>query len=442
MYNLKGFVEVTALANNIPSNISPLGELSNISNSYSKEKGYYSKTDAPNVELISFTSETDGIKLQVPTKYHAHVLTLSQWIFSKAVEGALTDDAEAFRVLLLAQFEDTIASVIAGKMMTAKGNWMPSYVQWKLDDGVEENEIRIWFADTAFKAQYDDYEIIVIPPIRPVDIFQKVKSEVEPILSQFNLPDHHKQIAIDTGSEPYTALVTNPYMWHDREDSDATLMTYWSVVIYGIAGNNPLLIKDAIAKYILDNSAYEKIDWIPVFPDIFTSTEFILIPMWHKRSVPDETVRGQLYSPIVPYNEALGLAEKYAPSTVAGHVAEYLEISTVHYKSLAFLSSGGIENRDNIYRLSEMFPDYALIATTSADFDRIASDTTTWIMQIMSAIIAAEEMDEYSYLGVQLSRIVRDDFTYVGFSYKNVLYMVLSRGSMDEANEESEYVPI
>ncbi|AQT28077.1 putative virion structural protein [Vibrio phage pVa-21] len=433
MYNLKGFIEITAFANNIPKNISPLGELSNMSLSYATEKGYYSKADAPNVELVTFTSKKDEEKIETPAKYHAHVLEIAQWVFNKSVAGSLNDDPEHFRTLFLAEFQDRIGDAEIGLMETAKNNWMPTYIKWNLDDGGEENELRVWFADEAFKAQYDEFEIVVIPPIEPVDTFMKTVEYVKPALDQFNLPDHDVKVAQLAEENPYSNRVTREYPWYDREDPDTSLMTNWTVIIYGIAGNNPLVIKEAIAEYILANSVYGREDWVPVFPDIFTSTEFVIVPMWHNRSVPDETVRGQLYSPIVPYDEAGVLAEKYIKYPKAGHVLKYLDISTVHYKSLAFVCSGGIENRDNKYKLKDYFPDYALIASRSADFNRLNKYTTDWIFMLQNAVIAAEEMDEYSYLDVEYARVERDGLFYVGFSYDNVLYMVLSRLSMEEA---------
>lgn len=435
MYNLKGFIEITAFANNIPNNISPLGELSNMSLSYATEKGYYSKADALNVELVTFTSKRDEEEIETPAKYHSHVLEIAQWVFNKSVAGTLNDDPEHFRTLFLAEFQDRIGDAEIGLMESTKSNWMPSYIKWNLDDGGEENELRVWFADEAFRAQYNEFEIVVIPPIEPVDTFMKTVEYVKPALDQFNLPDHDVKVAQIAGDNPYSNRVTREYDWYDREDPDMSLVTNWTVIIYGIAGNNPLAIKEAIANHILANSVYGREDWVSVFPDIFTSTEFVLVPMWHRRSVPDETVRGQLYSPIVPYDDAIAKAEKYIKYPKSGHVKKYLDVSTVHYKSLAFVVSGGIENRDNKYNLEDYFPDYALIASRSADFNRLNKYTTDWIIMLQGAIIAAEEMDEYSYLDVEYARVERDGFTYVGFSYDNVLYMVLSRLSMEEAIE-------
>jgi len=433
MYNIKGFIGITALANNTPNNVSALGELSNMSLSYATEKGKYNKADADNVELTTFTSKTDGVTVETPAAYHAHILDVAQWIFDNSISGNITDDSERFRTLFLSEFQTDIGDVEFGDMVTAKSNWMPAYITWDLINGTEENEIRIWFNDEAFKAQYDDYEITVIPPVTDVDTFMKTLEYVKPALAAFNLPEHDLKVTALALENPYSFRVTNDYDWYDREDENATLETYWTVVIYGVAGNNPLVIKEAIAEYILANSDYPKDDWINVFPDIFTSTEFTIVPLWHLRSIPDESVRGQLYSPIVPYNTIGTLAEKYIKVSESGHVKKYLEISTVHYKSLAFVAAGGIENRDDKYNLSDYFPEYALIASSSADFNRMSKFTTDWIFMLQSAVIAAEEMDEYSYLDVQFARIERDGLNYVGFTYNDVLYLVLARQSMEEA---------
>jgi hypothetical protein len=433
MFTLKGFISITALANNTPNLVSPLGELSSVSESYAREKGFYNKADAPNVQLVTFTSERDGNVITTPAAFHSHVLTIAQWVFNNAVSNTINDDPEAFRQLLLTQFGVDIKNVEVGKMVVAKSNWMPSYIQWTLDKaGVEENTIRIWFADEAFQNQYDDYEIIVIPPIEPVDTFQKVKSVVQTALATFNQPDHLLKVLEKTDGVPYTYLISKEYDWYDREDPTATLPTTWSVAVYGIAGRNPIVIKEAIADYILENSAYGRPDWIPVFPDIFTSTEFVFVPMWHRNSIPDETVRGSLYSPLVSYNDALAVTNMFVKYTKAGHVQENLEFGTVHFKSLAFTVVGGQDNRNAVFNLSAYFPDYALIPSTSIEFNRMSADTVEWMTMFVRAVITAEEMDEYSYVDVEFSRIERDGNMYIGFSHENVLYLILTRNALLE----------
>lgn len=437
MYILKGFINIDALANNTPGSVATLGELSNASMSYAIEKGYYNRENLENVELVSFTSRYDtattkGPKIAVPAKYSDHVLTVMQWIFNQSIADKISNDAEAFRTLLLAQYGTIIDDCEIGKMVVEKGNWLPSYIAWKFDTAGEDNAIRIWLSDDAFKTQYDEYQIVVIPPIEPVDIFQRVKSIVAPKLAEFTVPGLHVRVLEKTKGEPYTYLISKDYPWYDREDPTATLMTTWTVAIYGIAGNNLEVIKDALADYILANSTYDRDDWIPVFPDIFTNTEFTFIPFWQRRSVVDETVRGSLYSPIVPYDGLPAFAAKFTKYVPVEHLQKYLMLAGIQYKSIASVVIGGNENRNKKYLLTDYFPDYALISTTSIDFNRMSASTVEFITKLTTAVIAAEEMDEYSYIGATMSRITRDGILYVGFSHEDVSFLVVSRGSLEK----------
>lgn len=436
MFTLKAFIEIPAFIDNTLKTVSPLGELSNMSSSYSTEKGVYTKTTSPNVELITFTSERDGSLIPTPTKYHSHILDVAQWVFSQSISGTIIDNAERFRTLFLSQFQSSIGTVEIGEMVTAKSNWMPAFIKWNLDDGGEENTLQIWFSDSAFSGQYPGYEHIVISSVVPVDTFMKTSASVKPALAAFNLPDHDVKVAELAKSNPYSNRITSNYMWYDREDSEVSLETYWTVVIYGVAGNNPLLIKKAIADYILENSSYPKEEWLKVFPDIFTSTEFTIVPLWHLRSVEDETVRGQLYSPIAFISDAMIIGTKYIQYPKANHVVNNLTLMPVHYKSVMCVLCGGDENRDGNYRITDYLKEYAMIPTSSPDFNRMPQRVTDWIFKIQGAIIAAEEMDEYSYLGLEYARVERNGLQYVGFTYDNVLYLVMARTSMSEASDE------
>lgn len=434
MYTMKGFVNIQALANNEPENVSDLGELSNKSMTYAIEKGYYQYSKAQGMELVAFTSRRDdGPTIKAPVKYTEHTLTLAKWIFDQSVAGKLSNDADAFQTLFMAQFGALVKNFETGKMITARGQWMPAYISWSLDDPSETNKLRIWFNDGAFRSQYDDYQIVVITPIDPVDTFQKVRVDVEKAMASFNVPDHHKKVETVTKGEPYTYLVSKDYPWYDREDPKSTLMTTWSVAIYGAAGNNLEIIKDAIADHILENSDFDREDWVPVFPDIFTSTEFMIIPFWHRRSVPDATPRASLYSPFVPYDGLPALLSKFIKYQPAAHVTKNLFTAGIQYKSLAAAFVGGPENRDKKFKITDFFPDYALLDTKSIDFNRMEKDTVEWVIKLVEATITAEQMDEYSFIGQQYARVHRDGLMYIAFSHGDVSYIILSRLSMERA---------
>lgn len=435
LYSLRGFITIPALANNAVNEISPLGELSNEAESYSRDKGYYHNPNKPNVELVSFTSQTENKKvikkIEVPTTYSTFILDVAQWSFTEALASSFANDPEGYRRLLLAQFP-SIDKCEIGEMIVANGSWLPSYIKFKYNHkSVQDNLIQIWFANQAFEDQYPDTEIVVISPVWPIDIFQQGRKKVEEALAAFNLPAHHEKMLERTDGIPFTYPVSKIYKWHDRDVEDFTLDTNWSVAIYGRTGKNPALIKKAIADYILANSNYGIEDWKPVFPDIFTTTEFMIVPLWQNEGIIDESPRGSMYSPIVPYDWIAGFVPKWFkyPSK-PNHALKYLEITGIAYKSLAALVCGGLENKDDKYRLSEWFPQYSVISSQSIDFGRMDSRTLGFIRLLIKAIITAEEIDEYSYVADEFARLERDGSIYVIFEYEDIQYTVLSRNSL------------
>ena len=442
MYTLKGFIKIDALANNTPgavaangpvtTEVSALGELSNRANTFSIEKGIYQRDGYENVELIAFTSHRDDdARITVPATFTDHVLAVTQWMFEQSLQNRFSSDLAEFERQLLQNFGPSISNLECGKMVHAKASWLPSYMAWTLE-GTEDNLIRVWFSDEVFQSQYDDYHIVVVPPIEPVDVFMGTKDKVAAALTAFNLPDLHERVLTKTNREPYTLLVSKMYPWYDREDETATLETTWTVAIYGAAGNNLELIKQALADYILANSAYDRAEWMKVFPDIFTNTEFVIVPMWHNRSVVDETVRASLYSPIIAYEGLPQLVKKFIKYEPATHLTSNLETFSIQYKSIAAAVCGSPENRSSVFKLSKKFPDYAQLSLTSVDLNRMTADTVEWVQKLVEGVIAAEGMDEYSYIGQNVTRITRENIMYAAFSHGDVNYLIVSRKSLGE----------
>ncbi|MCT7475912.1 hypothetical protein N5V81_13095 [Escherichia coli] len=186
----------------------------------------------------------------------------------------------------MGQFNSVISGVQSGAMIQTNSNWFPRWVSWKLEttaDKVEDpsdvnNQIILWFADEDFNQDYTGFEIEVQMPILPVDTFLAVKSVVEKAMEGFNLPDHHNKINELADGYPYTSLITNIiYTWHDQEDLIHSSIPM-SVIIYGRAGRNPSRIKQALRDYILANSSFTVALGVKVFPEIFTTTKFTIVP--------------------------------------------------------------------------------------------------------------------------------------------------------------------
>lgn len=441
MYTIKGFISITALANNTPDDVSPVGEISGFCKTFARDVTEYGNV-SQHVRLLAFTSKKDESRITVPAEYSQHILDISQWVYSNSINGTIRNDQAEFQRLITGQFKNSMTKVFSGPMIEAKGNWFPEWLGWELasESHKESNIIKVYFSDQAFRDGYDDYEIIIVPPIEPVDTFQGIQSQVEKALSNWNLPDHGNRILEKADGVPYTYMIPHEYTWHDREDFDSTLFpTNWSVIIYGIAGRNPSHIKQAYREQILEQSAHPHSDWVKVFPDIFTTTRFTFVPGWKIRGIPNLTEEGSLYSPILPYDFLLKAAGKFlnpAEPTLDPKIifSTTRDLTTVPflYKSLNSVCIAGEENRIGMKSMHEVLESYALIHTGSPDISLVDADTTAWIRLAILAVIVAEDYHPHSAtheISIQAEE-TDPNIQYAVFEHKNIEYRIVTRKSV------------
>ncbi|ANZ48509.1 virion structural protein [Erwinia phage vB_EamM_Caitlin] len=449
MLDIQGFINIAALTdNNADGAVAPVGELSELSKSFAKNKQYFAKANLQ-VELVAFTYLRDTTKVKVPAGFTDHILALTQWIYNQSILGNFKNDETEFQRLLVGQYQNTISAVSTGAMIQMNGNWFPRWISWKYEvaaNQVEnpadsENQIMVWFADEDFSQDYTGWEIEVLMPILPVDTFMGVKSVVEVAMSAFNLPDHHKKANEIRGEYPYTSILTNEYTWHDREDYNSTMIVPMSVLIYGRAGMNPSRIKQALREYILANSNNGVIEWVKVFPEIFTTTKFTIVPGWSIRGIPNQEDIAAQYSPLLPYDfqvkaistfgawETLTAAQKNN-NEIPMPETDVCELPSV-YKSLGAIAIAGIENDTRKATLHDIIPDYALIGTLNPDISRMSKTTSEWVDLYFRAMIAAEEYHPYN-TSLDIVKLVDDenpDIYFWVFEFDNVEFRVLARNA-------------
>lgn len=440
MYDLQGFIDIGPLRDNTPGGVTaPVGELSEMSTSYAKDKQWFRKANMQ-VELVAFTSKRDKVAITVPSPFSDNVLTVTQWIYSQAINGALKNDEVAFQRLLVGQFSSQISKVSTGSMVEGNGNWFPRWIAYTLE-GQEENEIRLWFSDADFTKDYRGYDIEVILMLNPIDTFQSVKSVVEKAIAEWSLPQHHAKVNEVRDKFPYTDIQTNYYTWHDRENTDDTIANIpFTCIIYGPQGRNPSYIREAYQSAVLSQSGYPIREWAKVFPDLFSTTRFTFIPGWKIRGIPNLEDVAALYSPMLPYDFILQAVDTFGTwdtDPITDEHPRHLPTSDVcivpaQYKSLTSVCISGPENADNKKTLHTVIKDYALISTSSSEISRVSKPTTEWIRLFIEALIAAEEY--YPYAGsanvVKIIDEANPQLAFYVFEYANVEYRVLSRSSV------------
>lgn len=434
MYVLKGFVSHALLVQNALGVVAPIGEISTDALTYAREKGHYVKNDIADLTLTTFLSEDSGVKVpadfEISTDYRIsdHVLDVAKFVYDQTIIGGSEVSADELLQDLLITFETSAQDFASGQIVTDGRYYVPEWVSWKhktVSGG--DNYIRIWFTDNGFRSQYDEFEIIVVPPVDRLDDFFKSASDVSDMLSAITVSDTLDRLQQAKDNHPETIIRSESYEWVSPINATVRYPTNWGLLIYGQAGNNVDSIKDALVEYILANSTHDRTDWAKVFPDIFKRTEFILIPRWDIYAIPNRSLEEGIHSPITALTSTLELIKRVIVGYGGSHIDNHACVMGHPYKSLSIAVVGGPDNRGALFKITDVFPDYIDVASTSLDFNRQSASTRGWSLRLMEMILLAEKMGEFSDLPFGMTRVVRDGILYVVCSYENIHYLVAAK---------------
>jgi hypothetical protein len=421
---VKGFATINSQVNNEPSVVATLGELSGYGRTFSKDPHYYRNHAYPDVGVTVFSAKAEsGESINLVEAQTDHILDIVSWANEKAKEGVITLDPQTFHDAVTQDQAMIAADLEFGDMVAGDGIILPEYMQWSYS-GLT---FKIWFADSAFRVEYDDFEHDVIPPIEVINDLQRPWSEIADLI----ITDTNSMLLSAneiTKTSPSTALVPVKVEWVDRVTGNSVFMT-WLVMVYGPGGNNPVSWNAALKKYILDNSDYTEAEWYDVLPELFKPTEFIIIPQWDQYSVSEEFAVNGIYRPTTRFKDMVDQTKKFSYRYEEEHIREYLTHSAHLYKSLGFLAIGNDGNRDAVYSLDEKFPEYNLVSSTSLDFNRLSKRTQDWMLLIHRMLIVAESMVDETILEDDLFRLRRMGVKFLVASYEQVNYLIVTKES-------------
>lgn len=421
-YVLKGFAAHAAFTSNVPNTVNPIGELSQLANTYAREKGIYSSSTTREITLFAFQTESNGVFAIPDVDLKNRVLEMIQWVYNKT----LTTSGQLYADQILLQFLETYQGVIdtpdSGAMVTDGTYWVPEWLSWH--DTATKAYIRIWFSDDSFKRKFDGFQITVVPPIDNLDDFFKIGADVEALLKTRTTTDSMLKVEAAKNGYPETRIRCDIFSYHDQITTTRVLDTSWFILVNGIAGDNIDSIKDAIVNHILSNSTHTRAEWAKLLPDIFNRTEFTLVPDWSNYAIPERVTQQGIYSPITTLKRAAKLIEAYTPLYTSYHRDNYSTTHMLPFKSIAMFACSNQENRDGKFLLTDYYPDYIGVGTQSTDFNRQVANTREWSELIANMVSIAETMTQYSDIPLSMTRLTRNNMLYLVASHNNVHFLV------------------
>lgn len=432
MKSIKGFVTINQFVNNIPGNISALGELSTWSSTYSKERGDYVDNAVPGYGLTTFksTDTVSGTSLPVVTSQVSQIIQLVRRCVVYASVHIRPYNLEDFRNTILSylDFSTRIANVNFGVFVDNGSIALPQWISWNSTEH-DNTFVKIWLSDQAFADQYDEYEIQVIPPLGLVDDFFRLYNLVTTDLEARTLNDLSNIIQTIKNRNPETYLRIMNFDFLNLNSSTQRHPTNWAVIVYGRAGDNIDAIKDAIVEYILSHSLHTRTEWENILPDLFKRTEFVILPRWDLVSIPNLTELSALYSSIVDPTECITFARTNVSFYQPTYVNTNTRIMSYDYKALTLLIVNGQTNIVEKQDIMDMFPDYIPVSSASIDFNRMQVKTREWVLFLEELLISAETATEFTSVSNQLRRVKRGNNIYITALYDNVNYLVAARSN-------------
>lgn len=434
MYTLKGFVNIDGLANSAADTVAAIGEISSKSLTYAKGFGEYTNSSYPLYTVYSFLTATSTGTITIPTALQTQIFAVIDWAYQYQKSSSAATSATGFTAAMVAQFGTAANSIGCGSLISNGSIKFPEYITWVNPD-LETNDtatgglVKLWFCDASFQDQYDEYEIVVIPPLSTLNTFFSGSTAVAAAIAAYTYSDTIN--AVQTAQEDYkaTLLVAHQYAYVDPSDSTNRITTNWTLLIYGEAGNNIDAISAAIQAYLLANSDYTAAQWAVLFPDIYNSTEFYLIPRWKNIAIPSQTLTSGAYSSVVNLAKELAYVKSIFSSYSSTFIESHLAVIPCNYKSLELLVLPSSDNADTELDIGTIFDDIINVPTSDTLFNMMASTTRAWITMILELIIEAEDATAESTLPSGMSRVTRNNVLFITKEYSGVNYLVATKNS-------------
>lgn len=427
---IKGFAIIEDLKDNTPGAVAQLGELSKWSRTYSREIGEYQTSDIPGYQFVSFKSidESTGTEVVVGELQAKEIISVVKECVIYATSHIRPYDSLDFQNTILSTFFQRISNFEFGQFIDNGTLALPEWISWK-SLGNDNSLIKVWLADIAFRNQYDEYHIEVVPMISQLDHFFYEYGIIKEELDLIDITKFADMIQLAKSDNPETYNRILQFDFINTINPNQSYKVMWGVLIYGQQGDNIDSIKDAIVEYVLKNSTHNKTSWEGIMPTLFKRTEFVILPRYDLLSIPNQSQLSSLYKSMMDPNECITFAKNAISYYTDPYIAQNTTIFPYAYKALTLVAVNGDTNIDEAKEIDVLFPDYVPIPSTSEDFNRMSINTRNWVLFIEKLLIIAERATVYTTVPGDLRKQVRDGNLYISGMYNNINYLVAARSN-------------
>lgn len=444
---IQGFAKNAELSDNANGGVTaPFGELSAISLTFSRNiKNYANSAKFPGVEFVSFKTINDkNVDIDINTFVSNTIVNVGYWTYKQSNAGLIPANTQktTFINYIIDEFSNLVNSyglktgltnIEIGEILDTPiaGRRLPDYIAFTIKDDTKVSNVKLWFNDNRFQTQYMYYEMEVVPPVGVIDLLNGTTVDVSNLINSTTKTQVINQINAITQNNRETYIYPISLIWHNPKNPTSTLNTEWFVIIYGNAGIDNDAVKDAIRTYIATKSGIKI--WTSIYPDLYSESEFVIIPFWDQLASVDNGYDASLYRSAISKAQLANIEVKQLPgsyNTVAdfeSYKKQNLITASTTYRALMFMSLGNPNNIQGKFNLLMLFPDYMDIPTNSPDFNRMSNNTQNFCLKLNEALHKCFEYSKSKSIPLGYSLATKSNREYLGFDFNGFKFFVMTR---------------
>lgn len=426
--SLKGFITNTELTNNTPGVIARFGELSTHCRTFAKDVQTLTNGTFPtiNVAVFSHHSTANTIPVKVNNVFSDLVIEISAWLHSTSTAFNATTTQLDVVAALTNRFSSYITNASVSPLIGNFGKYLPARIQATVNiNSFEELSIVLWTANAEFESGYDEYEIVIVPPVDNVDVYMGAFTAVTEQMLIVNPVRDFQRIESTIAKKPPTHNVAVAINWVDPTQPTRKINTTWYALIYGSRGNTADAINEALRRYILSISTSPEFNWRIVMPDLFRITRFLLAPLWNSLAISGRTSVAGIYTPVASMSEINQVVTSVTNSSGINKLN--FELFSHPFRSISIIVLAGSDNKAGAETLRLCVPDYIASESTEEDFNRQAATTQVFSNLIGMLVRSAESYKPGFIQAVGIRVVVFDGYTCLASKHDGIEYLIRTK---------------
>lgn len=359
--------------------VAPIFEITELSRTYSYNKQSYYPSNYSRYIIHSF----DYKNVNKLTDSEANLITgiVVQIVNERTAKSGATKTRFIHDFLEDFNYNNPtskITSLDYSGLVSHGGVIAPDYMEFT----VKDIECKIWLSNDYFSKLYPDNDIKVVLPFH--DFKNVIINSPEAVhkLTNFDLVEFNNRIDRDRNGVPQTVSRTFniPYT---IPGTTTSYPCYFGFNIYGISGDNELVIRQELYRYLRDEIGIEAGTIETYFPTILDVNEFFIVPRWTDIAIPSRVGLGSINSQVTPaYADTFDTMKYIEVYKNSNFVRDNTYKVPFEYNNITLMVVNGIRSTEVYKDFYKQYPDIISVGTMHPDFSRMSSNTQQLLVML------------------------------------------------------------